>query len=68
MVVEVAADHDRGVGVLSEDVPDDFKDPQRPVLVVEALTTFQVAVENLYLDVASGQPGGPAEVVAQSLH
>ena len=62
MIVEVAADHDRGVGVLSEDVPDDFKDPQRPVLVVEALAAFQVAVEDLYLNVAGGQPC-PAEVI-----
>ena len=67
MVVEVTADHNRGVGVLSEDVPDYLKDPQRPVLVVEALTILQVEVEDLYLDVTGGQPG-PAEVVAQSLY
>ena len=55
MVVEVTADYDRTVRVLTEDVSNDLENSQCPVLFKEVISTLQIYIENLYLDWTCGQ-------------
>jgi hypothetical protein len=54
VVVEVTADHDRTVRVLTEDVSDDLENSQCPVFLEEVISTLQIYIENLYLDWTGG--------------
>ena len=67
VVVEVATDDDRGVGVLSDDVPDNISDSHGPLLQVLLFSRLEVTIENLDVMVAELQLS-PAEIRAKCLH
>ena len=54
MIVEITADYDCTVRVLTEDVSNDLENPHCPVLLEEVISTLQIYIENLYLDWAGG--------------
>ena len=67
VVVKVTTEHDRSIGVLSDDILDDISHSLRSLLEVLLFPWFEVAVE--HLDVRAAQLVlGPAEICAQCLH
>jgi len=67
VVVKVATDDNRSIGVLTDDIPDDISDSLRSLFEVLLLSWLEVAVENLYTVVAQAELG-PAEVRPEGLH
>ena len=67
VVVKVTTEHDRSMGVLSDDIFNDISDPLRPLLEMLLFPWFEVAVEHLYVRAAQ-LILSPAEIRAQSLH
>ena len=57
VVVEVTTDDYRSVGVLSDDVSDDFKDSHSSLLQVLLFSWMEIAIENLDIVVAELQLG-----------
>ncbi len=64
VVVEVTADDYRSVGVLPDDVSDNFRDSHGPLLQVLLLSWMKIAVENLDIVVAELQLG-PTEICSE---
>ena len=64
VVVEVTTDDYRSVGVLRDDVSDDFRDSHSSLLQVLLFSWMEIAVENLDVVVAELQLG-PAEICSE---
>ena len=67
VVVKVTTEHDRSMGVLSDDIFHDISDPLRPLLEVLLFPWFEVAVEHLYV-LAAQLILSPAKICPQCLH
>ena len=61
VVIEVPADHDRCIWVLSDDVPDYFSDSTGSLLQVRLFSWLEIAVENLNICAAELELG-PAKI------
>ena len=64
VVVKVTTDDYRSVGVLPDDVPDDFRDSHSSLLQVLLFSRMEIAVEDLDIFVAELQLG-PTEICAE---
>ena len=64
VVVKVTTDDYRSVGVLSDDVSDDFRDSHSSLLQVLLFSWMEIAVENLDIVVAELQLG-PTEICSE---
>jgi hypothetical protein len=67
VVVKVTTDDYRSVGVLYDDVSDDFRDSHNSLLQVLLFSWIEIAVENLDIVVAELQLG-PREICSEWLH